>query len=339
MKQHDRYNCFLLLLIMSFAFSCMQQEDQPDLDAIETAMGKETTAAADSSKSTEAERATEALIRECTAYMEEWEKLNSTKTAYYKTVVLPKALSNPELTEQNRAFLLALETYLDQSIEEARATPTTEQLLFPIFKLEENELGVFAFPAYDYTSESFTDISVENKILTSSKLTATIDSTSVGKVVFHPELADSLFKDTDQTFTAFTTGRKVKTKVVNFGSYAGECLEYYNYLIDRQPFKSNDRVLIGSRYNLDLVYKGQPEVDLLMKGQIKKECDDCPNSSEHERTFAALKGVEDIYFTYGDTFPLNNILDTPSRGLVMKMGNNVVYLWYAEVDLFGCSCL
>ncbi|WP_162054159.1 hypothetical protein [Pontibacter pamirensis] len=338
MKQHYRFNYTLCLLIIYFAFSCKQKETQPDLDAIETAMGKETPAAADSTYKA-AEEANEALIRECSAYMEEWEELNATKAAFYTTVVLPKALANPELTEQNKAFLLALETYLNQSVVEAHAVPTTEQLLFPIFKLEEKELGIFGFPAYDHTSESFIDISVENKILTSSRLTATIDSTAIGEVVFHTELADSLFTNTDQTFTAFTTGRKVQTKVVNFGSYAGECLEYYNYLIDSQPFKSTDKVLFGSRYNLDLAYRNYPAIDAQLQRQVKKVCEDCPNSREHEKTFAALKGVDDIYFTYADTFPLNNELETPLRGLVMKMGSKVVYLWYAEVDLFGCSCL
>ncbi|RDV14410.1 hypothetical protein DXT99_14920 [Pontibacter diazotrophicus] len=340
MKQHYRYNYILYLLVMSFAFSCKQKETQPDLDAIETAMGKEEApAAVDSSIQTAAEEANEALIRECTTYLEEWEKLNATKAAFYTTVVLPKALANPELPEQNRVFLLALETYLNQSVEEARAVPTTEQLLFPIFKLEEKELGIFGFPAYDHTNESFIDISAENKILTSSRLTATIDSTAIDKVVFHTELADSLFRNTDQTFTAFTTGRKVQTKVVNFGSYAGECLEYYNYLIDSQPFKATDKVLFGSRYNLDLTYKHYPAIDAQLQRQVKKECEDCPNSREQEKTFAALKGVDDIYFTYADTFPLNNELETPLRGLVMKMGSKIVYLWYAEVDLFGCSCL
>ena len=207
MELHYRYNYLLLLLIISFAFSCKQKETQPDLDAIEAAMGKETPVATDS---TAIEKGNEALDRECIAYIEEWEKLNATKATYFKTVILPKALSNPALTEQNRAFLLALETYLNQSVDEARAIPTTEQLLFPVFKLEENELGVFGFPAYDSKSESFLDISVENKILTSSRLTATIDSTAAYKVVFHPQLADSLFRNKDQTFTAFTTGRKVR---------------------------------------------------------------------------------------------------------------------------------
>ncbi|MDX5419676.1 MAG: hypothetical protein LPK09_10715 [Hymenobacteraceae bacterium] len=46
-----------------------------------------------------------------------------------------------------------------------------------------------------------------------------------------------------------------------------------------------------------------------------------------------------LYFAYADAFPLNDQLDTPSRMLVMKMGDKMVYLWCKEVDLFGCSCL
>ncbi|GAB3825073.1 hypothetical protein GCM10028895_34260 [Pontibacter rugosus] len=309
------------------------------MHAIEIAMGKEDSVAVDSTASTASELADNALQQECNAYFEEWKKLNAAKADYFKTVFLQKALANPGLSEQNRAFLLALEIYLNQSPAELRATPVKDQPLFPIFKVNENELGIFAFPAYDSSSESFLDISIENKILSSSRLTATIDSSSIDKVVFHPQLADSLFKNTNQSVIAYTTGRKVNTKVVNFGSYAGECLEYYNYLLDSKPFKASDKVLFGSRYSLRLSYKNYPEVDARLKLQFVEKCYDCPSSIGQQKTFATLEGVQGLYFVYADTFPLNNKLDTPSRALVMEMEDKLVYLWYQEVDLFGCSCL
>lgn len=341
MKQRYRYA--LLFLILLSAYSCRQAEEQPDIEAIEAEMAKgdSSTVAAVvvDTAGTAAAEATEALVKECTAYFEEWKKLRAASTDYYRTVVLPKALANPRLPEQNRAFLLALEIYLSQTPEEIRAIPTTNQLLFPIFKVNEKEMGVFAFPAYDTASEDFIDISIENNILTRSKLTATIDSTAQYKVVFHPELADSLLKTINPTITAFTTAGRVETKVVNFGSYAGECLEYYNYLLDSKPFNKNAKVLFGSIYNLSLAYKNHPKVDAAMRDQLNEKCSDCPNSMEEQQTFATLEGVEGLYFMYADTFPLNNKLETPSRALVMEMDGKLAYLWYQEVDLFGCSCL
>ncbi|GHA64821.1 hypothetical protein [Pontibacter akesuensis] len=341
MKQ--RYSYAILFLILLGAFSCRQAEEQPDIEAIEAEMAKGDSATvaavvADTA-GTAAAKATEALAKECIAYFEEWEKLRAASTDYYRTVVLPKALANPRLPEQNMAFLLALEIYLSQTPEEIRAIPTTNQLLFPIFKVNEKEMGVFAFPAYDTASEDFIDISIENNILARSKLTATIDSSAQYKVVFHPELADSLLKTIDPTVTAFTAKGKVKTKVVNFGSYAGECLEYYNYLLDSKPFSKHAKVLFGSIYNLSLAYRNYPKVDATMLEQLNEKCFDCPSSMEEQKTFATLEGVEGLYFAYADTFPLNNKLDTPSRALVMDMDGKMIYLWYQEVDLAGCSCI
>ncbi|WP_347157634.1 hypothetical protein [Pontibacter chitinilyticus] len=338
MKQHVQY--LILSLVLLFVAACQQKEKVPDLDKIETEMGKEAPAAAvDSSSQKEVEQVNEALAKECQAYWAEQQKLDSAKVDYFSTVVLPKALANPALTAQNRMFLLALQQYLQQSPEERHSTLTTSQVLFPIFKLEKNELGVLGFPAYDQNDQTFQDISLENKVLLNSKLTGAVDTAAKNKIVLHPALADSLFKNTSEPLYAFTTGRRTKTKVVNFGSFANECLEYYNYLLDTKPFKATDKVLFGSPYNLDLVYAAYPSVDQLMQQQLKPACFDCPTSSAQEKTFAALKGVNSLYFTYADTFPLNNQLQTPSRGLLMVMDGKIVYLWYAEVDRVGCSCI
>lgn len=302
-----------ITLLLLFTFSCTQENNSTELNKEGTESSPFNEASDKPSKAICSTNKQEELIRKCTQYWAERQKLDSLKVGYFTTEVLPKALANPALSEQNKKFLLALKVYLSPSLTERNSALAPEQVLFPIFKLNENELGIFGFPAYNTSDTTFTDVSAENKLLVNTRPGKKTNNTAEDKIVFYPELADSLFKNSDRSVYAFTTRKNVKTYITNFGSYTGECLEYYSYLIDSQPFNDNAEALIGSRYNLDLVYKDYPEIDVLLKNQIKKECADCPDSGYLAQTFATLKGVPGLYFTYADTFPLNNKLDTPLR--------------------------
>jgi hypothetical protein len=52
-----------------------------------------------------------------------------------------------------------------------------------------------------------------------------------------------------------------------------------------------------------------------------------------------MAGTDNLFFIYADTFPLNTELDTPIRGLVIRVNSKLIYIWAEELDLFGCSCL
>ncbi|MBD1397411.1 hypothetical protein H9Q13_09560 [Pontibacter sp. JH31] len=281
----------------------------------------------------------EQMAKMCKEYWAEWNKLNASKADYFEKHVLAKALANPDLPEQNKKFLLALKEYLRQTPAEERQILAPDQLLFPIFRLAEGELGVIGSPIHDTSSNSFEDISKERSLLNRYGIKTEVLTNTEPKLVYHKSFADTLFKRLNTSVYTFTAQKSVKTQLQNFGTYTGECLEYYNYLLDPTPFNSNDRILFGSKYNLELVYKIYPEIDAVFINQLKPDCGDCPSSFDQEKTFASLKGVEGLYFVYADTFPLNNKLETPSRGLLMKMGNKVVYLWHDEIDLIGCSCI
>jgi hypothetical protein len=100
------------------------------------------------------------------------------------------------------------------------------------------------------------------------------------------------------------------------------------------------QLLSSSPYKIDLVFENTKRIDSLIKSDYKKECLDCPNSTELQKTFARIKGTDNLYFIYADTFPINNKLDTPSRALILiNKEDEIIYLWYDEIDLFGCSCL
>ncbi|GAB2775483.1 hypothetical protein GCM10010465_22460 [Actinomadura fibrosa] len=62
--------------------------------------------------------------------------------------------------------------------------------------------------------------------------------------------------------------------------------------------------------------------------------------TDKRKTFARVKGTNNLFFAFADTFPINNELDTPSRALILvNEKDELIYLWYEEIDLFGCSCL
>lgn len=318
--------------------SCTQDQHTKQLEA-DTELSPPEQASAQPVEQENSKQNQEQLAKECEAYFAEWKKLNAGKAAYFEHNILSNALANPELPEHNREFLLALKPYLHQSLEERSKILAPDQLLFPIFKLNEGELGIFGFPEYDMANQTLSDISAESSLLNSRYDSTVADLHTEPTLIFHQEITDSLFRNSAKPVYTFTTKKHVETQVQNFGSYTGECLEYYHYQLGAKPYNSSDRVLFGSKYNLNLDYRNFPEIDLLMRNQVKPHCADCPSSEEFTKTFAAVKGVDGLYFVYADTFPLNNKLSTPSRGLVMKMGDKMVFLWYKEVDLFGCSCL
>ncbi|WP_211214310.1 hypothetical protein [Pontibacter roseus] len=331
-----RRHLYLLPLYLVLLLSLSCQPDQGK--TVQTDAATEASETKADATHQEAPQVDEALVKECTEYWAEIQRLNSISADYYAKEFLPNALANPALTEQNREFLIALGASLNQTSKEHLSTLAVERVLLPMFKLKEDELGIFGFPAYDAAKPDIRDSSLEYKILVERGLIAPHDEPQTN-LALYPTLADSLLKNRNQSVYAYTATGKVKTRITNFGSYQGECLQYYNYLVDSKPFSNKDKVLFASRYNLDLIYKDEPEMDALLKSQYKKQCQDCPNSGELEKTFASLKGVEGLYFTYADTFPLNNELETPLRGLVMKLEDRFVYLWYDEVDLVGCSCI
>ena len=246
-----------------------------------------------------------------------------------------------EVPTTNKDFLIQLQINLKISRTNRASKLKIEQILFPVFKLKEEEMGIFSFPVYNYDNNNFEDISIENKLIRGRTDFYEGDSMeNFGKLIYYQNILDSIYPNDKPSIYIFSKNGVRQSQVINFGMYLDECLEYYNYSIDKSNIKPNDDILLGSRLNLELIYENNADIDSLVKRQIKKECYDCPNSFDLQKTFARVKGFGNLFFLYADTFPLNNQLDTPSRSLVLKTNKNtIVYLWYEEVDLFGCSCL
>ena len=254
---------------------------------------------------------------------------DSIKVKYINDII-----SKNQLTENNLKFLKALKNKEKEKL-------AYENVLSPIFRLSNTEIGLLTFPKYEHVENRLIPISKEMDLIEKFDTITQNTMEHFGKIKFYPMLLDSVFKSKHKPNIYFYTTEKMdSTKIMELGAYVDECLEYYEYSIDTTNISINDKVLFSSLYKIDLIFESNNKIDSLIKGDYKKECLDCPNSTELQKTFAKIKGTDNLYFIYADTFPINNELDTPSRALILiNPENEIIYLWYDEIDLFGCSCL
>lgn len=270
-------------------------------------------------------------LTECEKYWSLRFPKDSVKQNYLDRIIL----KNPNgLTDNNKRFVSALKNQDNSKL-------AIDNILFPIFRLSEDEIGIFSFPKYKQVDGKFIDISRETALVENFNEINENAINHYKKTVYYQQVLDSLYTNQEKPIIRYyTTSTSKSAQIKDLGIYTGECIEYYQYSFDTTNLSENDKVLFGSTLDIDLVYESNPKIDSLLKNQVKKECLDCPSSSHLEKTFAKLQGTDNLYFIYADTFPLNNELDTPSRGLILlNEHDNIVYLWYDEIDLFGCSCL
>lgn len=133
---------------------------------------------------------------------------------------------------------------------------------------------------------------------------------------------------------------KSRSRVLEVARQYSECESYTFLPIDTTYLRLKDKVLFSSQYDLDLEYLSHPTIDSLQQTDPIHICWDCPNNAKQVTVFARLKGTKNVYFTYADTFPYNDKLHVPTRGLIYFSENNqIIELWSSSIDHFGCSCL
>ena len=251
-----------------------------------------------------------------------------------KSKYIDRALADKALPENNRLFLEALK----QDQKEGFAF---EHTLAPIFRLSTDQTGILSFPRFNKADETFKDISIEYSLINGKHPDFGANVETAKQATLYPELSDSLWGRTAKPEVyIYTTTASGTASIDKLGAYNGACLQYYTYSLNSSSNTGTEKTFFCSPYSIDLVYENSPEVDSLIHSAYNQNCLDCPMSMEHEQTFARLKGTNNLYFVYADTFPVNNQLDAPSRALVfVNEDQQVIYLWHEEIDLFGCQCL
>lgn len=265
----------------------------------------------------------------CENYWQDRFPNDSLKALYIDTVI-----SQNQLSENNILFLNALKKQPNQDL-------AFKNVLSPIFRLSETEIGILTFSRYKFIDNKFIPDSKELELIESFDTTTANVMDHFGKIRYYPALLDSLYKGQAKPFINYYAINKTgEIQVMQLGEYIDECLEYFTYAFDTTKISIEDKLLFSSPYKIDLTFENNPAVDLLLQNDYKEECLDCPTSMKLQKTFARVKGTNNLYFLYADTFPINKELDTPSRALILiNEKEEIKYLWYSEIDLFGCSCL
>lgn len=276
----------------------------------------------------------------CDSYWAKIDSVNSIKTNYFEENIVNPSITSDDISEENKEFLFTFLSFLKKDKKEQYSTPTPLLPLFPIFILKKNQLGIFCNTKYELDkNKSLVDYTIESKVIEIKNYSHAGHPKNFGKLIHYPRLLDTLLTLDKRSIYVYTKNRIRPSSVTNFGVYKNECLHYYHYPINLKVGK-NEKVLFGSTFKLDLEFNNYPEVDLAFKKQHGGNCLDCGYKYEEKKSFAKLKGVENLFFVYSDSFPLNNKLNYPLRGLYMRLNDGtLVSLWYEELDLFGCSCL
>ncbi|MDO7173040.1 hypothetical protein [Mariniflexile sp. AS56] len=275
------------------------------------------------------ENISEQPMSDCEEYWKNRYKNDSLKTEYINQII-----SKNKLTVNNLIFLNALKS-------EKQNDYAFKQVLSPIFRLSNTEIGILTFPKYNLIENKFIPVSKEMDLIKKHDTVPKNTMEHFGKIKFYPILLNSILNTSAKPKTYYYTTNKVgSTQIMELGAYVDECLEYFEYSIDTTTFSKNDKLLFSSPFLIDLIFENNPQVDLHILNDYKNECFDCPTNLNLQKSFAKIKGTNNLYFVYADSFPINNELDTPSRALIyINENNEPVYLWYEEIDLFGCSCL
>jgi hypothetical protein len=251
-----------------------------------------------------------------------------------KSKLIDKIITKSDLTKNNQAFLNDLKS-------QNKYNTAYEKTLSPIFRRSKSDIGIFSFPYYKEVGNTFVATSKEIELMKKYGINPIINLEQYGNLIFYPKLIDSIFSKKPKPQIFYYTDEKIGTTSIKlFGAYEDECLIYHEYIIDETTITLSDKVLFSSPFKIDLIFESSRKINDLLKNDYSKKCFDCPNSLHLQKTFARLKGTKNVYFVYADTFPINDQLDTPSRALIhVSEDQEITYLWYEEVDLFGCSCL
>lgn len=253
----------------------------------------------------------------------------------YQREILGPALSNPMMSNANRAFLRELEHFVWNSKPGQRyVDPVFEHLLMPMFHREGGRWSLFGFERYVESNSGHIDGTFEGSL---NRLdTLTIEDHQLDTLVFAPHLFAEHAADRVKPIHLFTRDRRIESIPVDYGYWAGYCSAYHVYPVDERNIRETDIPLIASTRPLDLRYAQRLEIDRRLQQTQMAHCSDCPGDGGTERVFASIAGAERLVFTWVDRTEDHN----PSRSLIFVINDSThVRLWVEQFDQFGCECI
>jgi len=237
-------------------------------------------------------------------------------------------LLNSNKTNQNNLFV-------NEILNQKRDTSliTIEKAIAPVFNLKKDSVGIYN------SHESFADKKLLQKTnFFSENSREAIVTGKINKTILYDDIIDEI--KTKKIFI-YSTTKKYESEISKFGKYAGVCLNYYYYDCKIDSLMKNEKkYLFASKYNLNLEYINNKKIDSLINLKNATICYDCLTNWDSQKTFAKLKGYENLYFSHViyENIEENEVF-TPIRALHYVNGDIVIRLWADSIDLFGCSCL
>lgn len=258
---------------------------------------------------------------------------------YFKLIRRKDSLEKPEVDSIMNALIANKKSqntyFINEIIHQRRDTSllTIEKAIAPVFNLKIDSVGIYNSYDYHADKELLQKTNYYNEV---SRETIVLGNT------LKTWLYDTVIENLNlKNIFIYSTTNKYESKILSFGKYEDECLEYYYYdcMIDTH-MKNEKEYLFSSKYDLELEYTTNKEIDSLINLKYINICFDCPSNWDTQITFAKLKGYENLYFSY----VLKNNSNgentyTPMRALHYVNNDFIIKLWASDIDLFGCSCL
>lgn len=337
----------ILLVIYGCGDSSPTVSSTPDTTSSETAVPQDAQAFSDTIQVPKPKAKPPAESNFCQQHFKRLDSLKRIAHSLLAERVYEPALRKEDVPQENIAFLEALSEQLRDSTYKPGTVLTIDQLLMSVFNLEANELGIVGTPKYIIDTSgigtALSAINPEYELLSKIEGIQGVDFEDYDTLLYFPKVSQAAMQGQSSTRYIYTDKRRTTASIKNLAFPYSECLEYYLYPISTSDIVVDERVLFATSLPIQLDYGRYVEIEKLLKNRTLKyrRCFDCnPDNYEPQTAFAKLKGVDHLYFTYTDTFPVNNEYDYPSRALVMQLADSsMMYLWREDVDLFGCSCL
>lgn len=258
----------------------------------------------------------------CEIYYDILEKINTQKQAI-KSRLIQDLLKKKVHLAENKAFIRSVILNKNDTI-----TPSHLKAISPIFDKINGQYAIYNMDTNYYgdklifqRSSIYQEIKDRNYDLSELILDT--------KVLGQRDLID---------IYAYSREERTLIKPIAFGNQPNSCINDYFVIPFIAVKKQVKKLLFSSTYKLELEFNNYPEIDSKIYKRHDYICQDCPSSAYKQKTFAKLKGYDNIYFASTSIEEIEDT-DTFERSIYLVQNGEVITLWSKDYDKFGCACL